>query len=193
MNAFDEEKRKKVEIQMIEEGFRMLKEGGLKKVNIETIANECGVSKGSFYSFFDTKATFIYAIMIYKRNQAKQKLQDYLSNGLLDFEALYQYLLWLAYSDLDIFAHMSEEEQIYLKEQWPDEYFNNDCNNHNTVSLVLNHLSHPKEDANMLLFANYLKLIALSKAEKRVFALPSFDEMIANLVKLACECISLKN
>ncbi|MBQ8160928.1 MAG: TetR/AcrR family transcriptional regulator [Clostridia bacterium] len=185
------DKRNNVRENMLEEGFLLLKEGGLKAINIDYITRQCGISKGSFYSFFETKAEFVYAIMMHKRNQAKQKLQEYLHEGKLSFDDLYQYLLWLAKSDLDIFSHLSEKEQNELKQLWPESYFNNDANNISTVSLVISHIAHPRKDADMLLFANAMKLVALAKAEKRVFSEAAFDKMIETLIRLACECVSL--
>ena len=48
--------------------------------------------------------------MVAKREEAKRKLQDHLQDEKLSFDGLYQYLLWLAQSDLDIFAHLSEKD-----------------------------------------------------------------------------------
>ena len=190
MNRIDESRRRIIEQSMMEEGFLMLKAGGLRNVNIDTIVKKCGISKGSFYSFFPSKADFIYAIMIFKRDQAKRQLREHLRGGKLSYDALYRYLLRLADSDLDIFAHMSEAERRYLKEAWPDSYFNNDANNIGTVSLILQHIAEPKKDADVLLFANYLKMVALAKAERRVFAAPAFEMMISGLIRQACSCIS---
>ena len=64
MNAFRPEKRASIEACMVEEGFSMLKEGGLRNIRIDEIARKCGIAKGSFYSFFDTKAAFIYRIKV---------------------------------------------------------------------------------------------------------------------------------
>ena len=189
MNSFSKEKRSSARESMIAEGFLLLKEGGLKAVNIDIITRKCGISKGSFYSFFETKAEFVYAIMLHKRDEAKLKLQEYLCDGKLSFDSLFQYLLWLAKSDLDIFSFLSEKEQNELKQQWPESYFNNDSKNINTVSLVIRHIANPRRNTDMLLFANVLKLVALAKAEKRVFAETAFDEMIENLVRFACECV----
>jgi len=69
--------------------------------------------------------------MVLKREEAKQRLQDHSQNRKLSFDGLYQYLLWLTQSDLDIFAHLSEKEQQELKRQWPASWFNNDSNNIN--------------------------------------------------------------
>ncbi len=74
MNAFSDEKRKETEQSMLEDGFQMIRKGGLKAVNIGGIASDCHISKGCFYSFYKSKAEFIYAIMIYKRNQARERL-----------------------------------------------------------------------------------------------------------------------
>jgi hypothetical protein len=55
--------------------------------------------------------------MVAKWEEAKRKLQDHLQDGKLSFDGLYQYLLWLAQSDLDIFAHLSEKEQAKQYEE----------------------------------------------------------------------------
>ena len=193
MNAFSPEKRESIEFRLIEEGFSMLKEGGLGNIRIDEIARKCGIAKGSFYSFFDTKAVFIYRIMLSKREEARRKLQDHLQEGKQSFDGLYQYLLWLARSDLDIFAHLSEKEQQELKRKWPASWFNNDSSNVLTVSRILDCLEKPRQDADKLLFANCLKLIALAKAEKQVFASPAFEPMIESIVRLACETVCVQS
>ena len=193
MNAFSPEKRESIEFRLIEEGFSMLKEGGLGNIRIDEIARKCGIAKGSFYSFFDTKAVFIYRIMLSKREEARRKLQDHLQEGKLSFDGLYQYVLWLARSDLDIFAHLSEKEQQELKRKWPASWFNNDSSNVLTVSRILDCLEKPRQDADKLLFANCLKLIALAKAERQVFASPAFEPMIESIVRLACETVCVQS
>ena len=189
MNAFSPEKREAIQKRMIEDGFLMLKEGGLKNIRIDTLAQRCGVAKGSFYSFFDTKAAFVYHIMLSKRDEARQCLRSHLKNGKLSYDGLYQYLLWLAQSDLDIFAHLCEKEQQELKQLWPSSWFNNDSNNVHTVSMILECLEKPRQDADRLLFANCLKLIALSKAEKQMFSSQAFGPMIESIIHLACETV----
>ena len=52
MNAFSPEKRESIEIRMIEEGFLMLKEGGLRDTRIDEIALKCGIAKGSFATHY---------------------------------------------------------------------------------------------------------------------------------------------
>ncbi len=80
-------------------------------------------------------------------------------------------------NDIIAFAHLSEKEQQELKRHWPASWFNNDGNNILTVSRILNCLEKPRQDADKLLFANCLKLIALAKAEKQVFASRAFEPM----------------
>ena len=65
-------------------------------------------------------------------------------------------------------------------------------NNILTVSRILNCLEKPRQDADKVLFANCLKLIALAKTEKQVFASPAFEPMIESIVRLACETVCVQ-
>ena len=62
-----------------------------------------------------------------------------------------------------------------------------------TVSRILYCLEKPRQDADKLLFANCLKLIALVKAERQVFASPAFESMIESIVRLACETVCFQS
>lgn len=192
MNAFNEKERKIIENKMLKEGFTLLKEGGLKNVNIDTITKKCFISKGSFYSFFPNKSEFIYAIMIYKRNEAKKKLDYFAKKGKLDFTALYNYLAWLVHADVNIFTYLSKKEQKNLIKSWPPEYLNNNSKNNNTLEMLLSHLYKPKDNPDKELFCNYMKLIAISSCEKNIFIQSSFNEMIDKNIIEACLCISDK-
>jgi len=68
-----------------------------------------------------------------------------------------------------------------------------DGNNILTVSRILDCLEKPRQDADKLLFANCLKLIALAKAERQVFASPAFESMIESIVRLACETVCFQS
>lgn len=70
---FSEEEKATLRIQMIQQGFRALKEGGISAVNIDEITGKCYVAKGTFYNLFESKTEFLYQVMIYQWRQPNEK------------------------------------------------------------------------------------------------------------------------
>lgn len=104
---FSEEEKATLRIQMIQQGFRALKKGGISAVNIDEITGKCYVSKGTFYNLFESKTEFLYQVMIYKRQESKNKMLDHLdSHGKLSWDGLYAYLHWLADENPNIFSYL---------------------------------------------------------------------------------------
>lgn len=76
---FTEEEREGLRARMLGEGFAMLRAGGMRAVNIDELTTRCNVTKGTFYNIFDNKAEFLYQVMRFKRQEAKDRMASYLS------------------------------------------------------------------------------------------------------------------
>jgi AcrR family transcriptional regulator len=53
--AFSEHERELIGERLVEQGYRLFSAYGLRKTNIEEIAKAAGISKGAFYSFYESK------------------------------------------------------------------------------------------------------------------------------------------
>jgi AcrR family transcriptional regulator len=53
--AFSEYEKELIGKKLLEQGYRLFSAYGLKKTNIEEIAQAAGISKGAFYSFYESK------------------------------------------------------------------------------------------------------------------------------------------
>jgi AcrR family transcriptional regulator len=52
---FSEQEKELIHTRLLEQGYKMFSAYGLKKTNIEEIARAVGISKGAFYSFYESK------------------------------------------------------------------------------------------------------------------------------------------
>ena len=191
---FSEEEKAKLRIQMIQQGFRALKEGGISAVNIDEITGKCYVAKGTFYNLFESKTEFLYQVMIYKRQESKNKLLDYLNScGRLSWYGLYAYLHWLADENPNIFSYLDGQHTRWLVSKWPPEYLENEENDEQTARRIISFLASPKENTNWQLFCNYLKIIALTLNSTEYLIADATETLITlidNLIVDACNCIS---
>ena len=55
--AFTDHEKKIIRERLLEQGHRLFSAYGLKKTNIEELAEAAGISKGAFYIFYDSKET----------------------------------------------------------------------------------------------------------------------------------------
>ncbi|APC38953.1 TetR/AcrR family transcriptional regulator [Clostridium estertheticum] len=49
---FDDVTRKQIRINMLDNGYELIKKNGYKKTSVEEIAKSCSLAKGTFYNFF---------------------------------------------------------------------------------------------------------------------------------------------
>lgn len=187
---FTDEDKNNLRVQMIQLGFKMLKSGGIHAVNIDEITRKCFVAKGSFYTLFESKTEFLYQIMIYKRQESKDKINEYLSDdGKLSRNGLKAYFHWLADENPNIFSYLNGQHTRWLVSKWPPEYLENQENDEQTARRIISLLSNPKEEPDWKLFCNYLKLLALTLNSRELLIREATDSLISNLIEDACDCV----
>ncbi len=112
---FTDENRDEIRMKLLNNGFKMLKKGGLSAVNIDKLTEETYIAKGTFYNLFENKSEFMYHMMIHERNRAKEKLFSYLnSSGKLTRDSLHDYLKWLSAENPNVFAFLNDAENLSI-------------------------------------------------------------------------------
>lgn len=187
---FTDEDKEKLRIEMIQLGFRMLKSGGIRSVNIDEITKKCFVAKGSFYNLFESKTEFLYQVMIYKRQESKDKITEYLNkDGKLSRKGLMSYFHWLADENPNIFSYLDGQHTRWLISKWPPEYLENEENDEQTARRIISLLLNPRKNPDWKLFCNYLKLLALTLNSRELLITEATDTLIDNLIEDACNCV----
>lgn len=97
---FEEEDREAIRSGLLERGTELFSRYGFKKTNVDEVARLAGVSKGSFYSFFDTKEDFFVEILLETERHIRAILEENLFTGRLPVkeafvDALSRQLLYL--------------------------------------------------------------------------------------------------
>lgn len=187
---FTDEDKEKLRIEMIQLGFKMLKIGGIRSVNIDEITKKCFVAKGSFYNLFESKTEFLYQIMIYKRQESKDKITEYLNkDGKLSRKGLRSYFHWLADENPNIFSYLDGQHTRWLISKWPPEYLENEENDEQTARRIISLLSNPRKDPDWKLFCNYLKLLALTLNSRELLIPEATEDLINNLIEDVIDCV----
>lgn len=70
---FTEKEREKIRRDLINAGFRMSRECGLKGMTVSRLAESCHIAKGTFYHFFASKEEFVLALFAEFENLQMQE------------------------------------------------------------------------------------------------------------------------
>ena len=135
---FTEDNKEDLRIKLLDNGFNMLKTGGLSAVNIDKLTENTYIAKGTFYNLFENKSEFIYHMMIHERNRAKDNLLSHLNdNGKLTKDSLRDYLLWLSAENPNVFAYLTDSEKKRLVASWSDKYIEDENNDSKTMHTLI--------------------------------------------------------
>ena len=188
---FTEEEKNALKVRMMELGFRLLKAEGIQGVNIDAITRQCYVSKGTFFNLFGNKTAFLHQVMLYKRQQSRDRIQCYLgADGKLSKAGLNCYLHWLTDENPNIFSYLDGQHTRWLISKWPQEYLQNEENDEQTARHIISLLADPREDPDWKLFCNYLKLISMTLNNSDYLIGDAIPPLLDNLIREACSCIS---
>ena len=179
---FDKIGRDKVRTQLLETGFELIKQYGLKKTSVSDIAKKSGIATGTFYNFFPSKEEFVYQLVLSKRQSVKAAFDELTANGKVDRERFRIFLRKLYFEDNDVFQYLSDEEINILKARWKSEYWKNEQNDEQTSKWVLGCLTGLKENVNWKVFANFTKSVSLIRHEKDKLYPDAYEETIEMLI-----------
>ncbi len=79
--AFTQEQRDEIQGKLIEAGFVLSTTIGFKKMTVAMVAQSAGVAVGSFYIFFDSKESFVLALIKEAEKEAELKMAVAFAKG----------------------------------------------------------------------------------------------------------------
>lgn len=182
---FDKMGRDRVRIQLLETGFELIKQHGMKKTSVSDIAKKTGIATGTFYNFFPSKEEFIYQLVVYKRQSVKAAFEELTAEGKADREKFRQYLCRIYLEDNDVFQYLSDEEADILRSRWKEEYWKNEKNDEQTSKWILGCLSGLNPNVNWKVFANFTKSISLIRHGKDKL----YDEEYRTIIEMFIDAI----
>ncbi len=164
---FDEEKRMNIRICLLNKGFELIKNHGLKKTSIEDIAKSCGIAKGTFYNFFNSKEEFVFEIIKNKRNESKEYFRSLLDkNGYMDRKEARKYLEHIIDPENNLYLYLTAEDLAVLNARLPSGIIPKEEDVMTTTTLLLDCIKDGSPSCDWRVLANYIKIIAIVSLNK---------------------------
>ncbi|MFI3202326.1 MAG: TetR/AcrR family transcriptional regulator [Eubacteriales bacterium] len=170
--------RNKIQENLFDAGFKLIKKYGLKKTSIADISCNAGIATGTFYNFFPSKEEFIYQLIIYKRNIAKMDFETLVANGKIDKETFRKYLRKVYLSDDNVFDYLDDKDIAMLNTRWSEENWKSERNDEKTTKWLLSHLIDVNPNCEWKVFANLSKSISLIRYGKVRLYEAEYEKML---------------
>ena len=162
--VFTEEEKEKLREAMLAQAIPLLEEYGLKHMSVDKITKKVGIGKSTFYNFFSSKEEYVSYALEHNRKKLLDELDRKFPPGKKMKPAeVFQMWFTSLLSNNSIYKNFSAEDERALYEA--------DKARGKEVSLeretyiaqrLMCHMEGVKEDLNVALLSNYIKLIVLA-------------------------------
>lgn len=123
---FNEHERAAIKENMLKVGAALLRKKGIRNVAVEDITKGVGISKGAFYSFYDSREDLLWKIAKMEERQLLEQMLSVASQDL-DIRTKIKKIFYDVYLHEDSLAHyLPAEDMEYIKRKMPPEVIQED-------------------------------------------------------------------
>ncbi|MPM23626.1 hypothetical protein SDC9_70100 [bioreactor metagenome] len=183
-------KREEVRAKMLGAGFALIKEHGMTHASVEKVTQAVGLGKSTFYNFFSSKEIFVYEIIKYQRDRAKQNFMDILGDRekMTSVEAR-AYLKRIIFSEDSIYKYLTAEDESKLKAALPPEYCIDPVSEAVVMDGLFQHIEGVRGDIDYQVVANLIKIMAIAMFNKDALHADALDRTLERIYALLFSCI----
>ncbi len=187
---FDLQEREEIRVRILDAGFTLIKEQGMTHASVEKIMKAVGLGKSTFYNFFPSKEVFVYEIIKYQRDRAKQFFMDTLGDReKMTIPEAKMFLKKIIFSEDSIYKYLTAEDEARLKAVLPPEYgLDPDADSH-VMSSLFAHMEGMRRDIDFKMVANLIKIMALALFHQDDLYEDALDRTFHQIYELLFSCI----
>ena len=182
--AFTREQQEDIREELFRAGIRLSKSEGMQGMTVSRLAASAGIAKGSFYHFFESKETFILALMAY----AGEKQQQLFARHLHGRERMttHEFIAFLRdymNSEYDLLNGLTLEDMMWLKTHMSDTNLFETVTLTDAMQSFLDCLSDVRDAVDVGTIVNLIKGMYMMRESKDTMIETSLDNSIEVMLK----------
>lgn len=176
---FELSEREEIKVKMIEAGFELIKTHGMTHASVEKVAEAAGLKKSTFYNFFPSKEMFVFEIISYQRDFAKEYFNSLLgTREKVTKEEAEAFLKMIIFSERSIYRYLTAEDMEKLRKALPSKYGINPAEESIIIGALFSHMEDVREDVDFKLMANIIKIMAIAFMNRESLHKDALDRTI---------------
>jgi AcrR family transcriptional regulator len=184
------QEREEARVKMLDAGFALIKQHGMTHASVEKVTKAVGLGKSTFYNFFPSKEAFVYEIIKYQRDRAKQVFMDTLDDrSKMTVAEAEAFLKKIIFSQDSIYQYLTADDHAKLCEALPSEYGLNPAEESMVMKGLLEHIENVRQDIDFHLVANLIKIMAIAMFNRNLLHADALQRTLERMYNLLFSCI----
>lgn len=164
---FTEKERKEIKEKLIALGYDLIREMGLKKMKVSTIAERADIATGTFYHFFASKEAYVEALIEAQNEEwQKQIVPELQGGGKLTLEQAVTWFRDSFRSENNILMELTFDDWVWLKSHRTENGMFSAIHDEQEARQYLSYVDGIRPDLDVRVIINFFKTI-YSMAENR--------------------------
>ena len=184
--GFTEEQRNIIRAELIASGYELSVKCGIKKMTVAMVANAAKVAVGSFYNFFDSKESFVIALMEeYEKNAMKQMSEHFLNDGTITLKEFLSIYRENYKPENNFLLQIGLNDWVWFKSHLKDSVYLNKTSELEKYEFMFTKIKGIRQDADPGVVVNFIKSIYAMYQNKDTL----FEESLQTNVDLIFDSI----
>lgn len=182
---FTKEQQEEIRELLFHAGMRLCRTLGVQRMTVSRLAAACGIAKGSFYSFFESKEAFVLALWEYACQKREEMFLEKLDGRLRMttcefFEFFREYLR----SEFDFMNGLTIDDFVWLRAHMASADLFNPYHQLDELKRWLSSLSDVREDIDFGAVVNLIKSIYALREHSGTLVEASLEHSIELILRM---------
>ena len=158
--GFTEEQRNIIRAELIASGYELSVKCGIKKMTVAMVANAAKVAVGSFYNFFESKESFVVALMEeYEKNAMQHISEHFLNDGTITLKEFLSIYRENYKPENNFLLQIGLNDWVWFKSHLKDSVYLNKTSELEKYEFMFTKIKGIRQDADPGVVVNFIKSI----------------------------------
>lgn len=183
--SFTKEQQEEIREQLFHVGTRLSRALGVQRMTVSKLTASCGIAKGSFYSFYESKEEFIMALAAWADRKTEEMLNRKLGGrSQMTTHEFFEFFREFLYSEYDLMNGLTVEDFYWLKTHMAKADLFNPVNQMETARTWLSLISDTRENIDYGTVVNLIKSIYAMREHRDTMMEESLDNSVEMVLRL---------
>lgn len=182
---FTEEQREQIREKLLGIGYDMIREIGLKRMKVSMIAERADIATGTFYHFFDSKESFVKALIQEQEREMEQKLTGMLLSGKISLDQAIHLFRDSFRKENNILMELTLDDWVWLKTHKTKDGLFSAVHDEQETMRYLSYVDGIRPDLDIRIIINFFKTIYSMAQNRDTF----IEDVFETNIDMIFDCI----
>ncbi|MCM1157332.1 MAG: TetR/AcrR family transcriptional regulator [Bacteroidales bacterium] len=183
--SFSKKQQEEIRERLFHEGIKLFQTLGVQRTTISKLTSACGIAKGSFYSFYESKEEFILALCKWAEQNTTEMLNRKLAGrSRMSAHEFLEFFEEYLYSEYDLMNGLTVDDFLWLKKHMADADLFNPVDQLEQAKIWLSLISDAREYIDCGTVVNLIKSIYAMREHRDTLVEASLDGSIKIMLRV---------